>query len=141
MDRKDFFRKGLRQIASDLLKTPAGESIDRQLQGISNFLAPGKIESQLPSKESSGKKNTYCRTPGALPDPAAFRKACNHCGDCIMACPYGTIFRLNPRSGPVIDPNLSACHLCEDFPCITSCETGALLPLDGALPKFGQAEL
>lgn len=143
MDRKKFFRDGWKQVAKDFIQSPVGEAIDRQLQGLSNLLSPGGLVPDPPPPTQEGEKRRgYVRPPGALQDSAAFRKACNHCGDCVITCPYGTIFRISPTSGPVVDPNLTPCHLCEDFPCIDACETGALKKLlDDALPKFGQAEL
>jgi ferredoxin-type protein NapG len=75
------------------------------------------------------------RPPGAVSD---FQKKCTQCGDCIIACPYGALFHTS--TGPVLDPNLEACRLCEDYPCIESCDDGALLPLKkNTLPGFGVA--
>ena len=46
------------------------------------------------------------------------------------------------RTCPLINPNLKACLLCEDYPCINSCKTGALIKLNKKeIPSFGKARL
>ncbi|MCB9765215.1 MAG: 4Fe-4S binding protein [Alphaproteobacteria bacterium] len=74
------------------------------------------------------------RPPGALSE-ADFLRACTRCGDCIEACPHGAIGTLpsGPTAGtPAMNPNVAPCHLCEDTPCITACEDGALAPVGAA---------
>ncbi len=137
MDRHSFFRDGLAQLASSLLKSPVGRVIDQQLQGLANLLAPQKL--QL-TPHPSLRKELYARPPGALADEEQFDSACTLCGDCIQACPYGTILD-GGSAGPLIDPDTIACHLCPDFPCQKACKEGALMPLPKqALPRFGKAE-
>lgn len=70
------------------------------------------------------------RPPGALAE-SEFLEACTRCGDCVKACTPGAITKASERmraaaETPIIDPAISPCLLCEDFPCITACETGAL---------------
>ncbi len=70
------------------------------------------------------------RPPGAIAE-ADFLVACTRCGDCASACPHDAIrnapARLREASGtPIVDPHVSPCLMCEDLPCITACETGAL---------------
>lgn len=72
----------------------------------------------------------FVRPPGNRTE-IEFLTACTRCGDCVGACPHGTIFLLGPHtlaaSGtPSLDLIHHACHLCEDFPCIAACEPGAL---------------
>lgn len=61
-----------------------------------------------------------------------FLLACSRCGDCLPACPHHTVFALPARLGaqvagtPALDLLVNACHLCEDWPCVQACETGAL---------------
>jgi len=77
-------------------------------------------------------RTDWLRPPGAQAE-ALFLERCTRCGDCIKACPYHSI-KADPQSGsPVIFPDEMACHLCEDFPCIASCETEALLPVDSLM--------
>ncbi|MCB1137413.1 MAG: 4Fe-4S binding protein [Leptospiraceae bacterium] len=150
MDRKDFFSSGLQDLGRQAYRSPAGKWLDRNLQAMSNLLSPAwgfGISEAKPAPEAeesaSIKKNRgYPRPPGALSDPVRFRKACTSCGDCIVACPHGSIFNIPDLYGPVLDPNHVACHLCADFPCIEACPEEALLPLEeGELPGFGRAEV
>lgn len=70
------------------------------------------------------------RPPGAV-DELQFLAGCTKCGDCITACPYQAIRKASSRLGqvagtPIIEPDVQACLMCEDFPCITSCKPGVL---------------
>lgn len=71
------------------------------------------------------------RPPGAIEEPQ-FLARCTRCGDCIDACPHDAIRTATQRYGlgvegtPVIEPDTQACLMCEDFPCIASCEPGVL---------------
>jgi len=72
------------------------------------------------------------RPPGAISEEA-FLLSCTRCGECEKACPYQAIYSVDMEQGkaygktPFIDVNLTACEYCEDFPCIQSCEPGALV--------------
>jgi ferredoxin-type protein NapG len=167
MDRKDFFKTGLTQTAKSLYNSRIGAIIDQQLQSFVNFLEPFAQPARNPASSSkktdnaaSGfhpetqsddgreaatpvkKKRGFPRPPGSVRDPERFRQICTECGDCIIACPYGAILRAPGIYGPVMDPNLAACALCKDYPCIQACDERALLPIpEGFLPKFGHAIL
>jgi len=87
--------------------------------------APSEKEKAQPTFRTD-----WLRPPGAVAE-ALFVERCTLCGDCLKACPYESI-KPEPKSGsPVIFPDETACYLCEDFPCIASCETEALLPVAG----------
>lgn len=66
---------------------------------------------------------------------------CTRCGDCITACPQDVIFSLRASLGvevagtPALDLGHKACLLCDDWPCVNACETGAL-----ALPELDNGE-
>jgi MauM/NapG family ferredoxin protein len=71
------------------------------------------------------------RPPGAI-NEFQFMAGCTRCGDCIAACPYDAIVTAPDRLGsvagtPVIEADAAACMMCEDFPCISSCEPGVLV--------------
>ena len=86
-------------------------------------------------------KSALLRPPGALSE-ADFKASCIRCGKCGLACPYRVVAFDRPESygTPCIAPREGACHLCEDFPCITSCPTGALAPVkDRASVRMGVA--
>lgn len=70
----------------------------------------------------------WLRPPGAV-EEELFLDRCTKCGDCLPACPYGSIKKDLATGYPVIFANESPCHLCDDFPCIAACETEALLPV------------
>ena len=83
------------------------------------------------------------RPPGALPEKE-FLAACSRCDACIEACPHGSIGRMPPGTGvfagtPAMNTQRVACHLCEDQPCVTACEDGALSPVPWEAVFFGLA--
>ena len=60
-----------------------------------------------------------------------FMARCIKCGRCIEACPYAIVhvagFAAGAAAGtPAIDARERACRLCEEFPCVNACPTGAL---------------
>ncbi|PIE89354.1 MAG: hypothetical protein CR997_11540 [Acidobacteria bacterium] len=69
------------------------------------------------------------RPPGAL-DEVEFLSTCTRCDLCVKACPHQAILKKTLRGvsagTPYIDPDKQGCHLCDDMPCIASCEPGAL---------------
>src|SRR5689334_13925772 len=71
------------------------------------------------------------RPPGALPEPE-FLKTCFRSGSCADACPAHAIV-LRPaaagdeqRATPYVDPDLSACVVCDELACMKACPSGAL---------------
>lgn len=73
-------------------------------------------------------RSDWLRPPGAVKEPI-FLERCTSCGDCVAACPYGSIQVHEYDESPVIFPDSTPCYLCEDFPCIIACETEALVPV------------
>lgn len=86
--------------------------------------APSSVKTEPVSSEKPG----WLRPPGAVEEDA-FTERCTGCADCVEACPHRAIQVLASTGMPVIYPEESPCQLCEDLPCIRSCETDALLPL------------
>ena len=73
-------------------------------------------------------RTDWLRPPGAV-EEALFLERCTRCGDCLPACPFGSI-KKDPANGyPVLFANESPCFLCDDFPCVAACATEALVPL------------
>lgn len=70
------------------------------------------------------------RPPGAVDEPT-FLKRCTKCDKCIEACPHDAIthapVRFRGAAGtPMIDPAVSPCLMCSDYPCIAVCPEDAL---------------
>lgn len=74
-------------------------------------------------------RSDWLRPPGAVAEPL-FLERCTRCNDCAKACPHGAIVFDRRDGTPVIFPDVAACHLCEDLPCISACETEALLSVN-----------
>lgn len=114
MDRATFIRVVLRR-ATDAAARGAGRAMDRVADRLAGDLL---------------------RPPGALAE-ADFLLACTRCGECASACPLFAIRPSGPDAGPAVDtphilPEVAACYLCEDLPCVSACADGALLtPVGG----------
>lgn len=105
MDRRNFFRKAV----SDTSK---------------------KVVEHIDAKANQ-RASHWIRPPFAL-DELDFLLACTRCGECEEACPHDVIFSLSTRLGaqvaatPALDLLNRGCCLCQDWPCVTVCEPGAL---------------
>ncbi|TGK06960.1 4Fe-4S dicluster domain-containing protein [Leptospira semungkisensis] len=158
MNRKDFFRKGLAKAfsvmeegvneISETWKTATEEkgSEDPDTKKEESPSSEDSIAIPLPKPE--GKKFKGFRNlqfpPGADQTGKRFFSKCTGCGDCIYACPYSVLFPVpddvTGKHFPRMDVNLNACMLCEGYPCISSCQTGALKHYKkNESPKFGKA--
>ena len=70
------------------------------------------------------------RPPGAV-DEENYRNLCIKCGQCLQVCPYDSILLEDIDGGATmgmayIDPTKRGCYLCDAFPCVLACPTGAL---------------
>ncbi len=110
MDRREFFRRSISRVAEKTV-----ESVDKKI---------------------SARAVHWIRPPFAKTE-IEFLLSCTRCSDCIDACSYKIIFPLAAKNGadvmhtPALDLLNSGCHLCEDWPCVTACESNAL-----ALPEI-----
>lgn len=74
------------------------------------------------------------RPPGAVAEHD-FLELCTLCDACMEACPHDSIIsapaRFREAAGtPMIDILDNPCLMCANTPCISACETGALVALD-----------
>ncbi|MBC8174737.1 MAG: 4Fe-4S binding protein [Candidatus Marinimicrobia bacterium] len=74
------------------------------------------------------------RPPGAVEEDE-FLQRCIRCRKCEEVCPYYSIKSAHGEWGlkmgtPFISPRDIPCYLCDDFPCIDSCPTNALEPVE-----------
>jgi len=104
--RRNFFRSAFKKV-----KTKVVEKVDA---------------------DATARAVHWIRPPYALSE-LDFLLACTRCDDCIDACPHDVIFPLSARLGvkvvgtPALDLLNKACHLCEDWPCVTACTKEALV--------------
>lgn len=90
-----------------------------------------EIGSQIIEEKVAHKAKGWIRPPFAVAE-LDFLINCNRCGDCTTACPHDVIFPLSASVGleaagtPAMDILNKGCHLCSDWPCVTSCEVDAL---------------
>ena len=86
---------------------------------------------EIAIKQKATESEFILRPPGAIPE-RAFLRACNkECLQCLTACPIYAIQKVKDSLSPAyrtayIDPTISGCSFCKDFPCIKACEYGAL---------------
>jgi ferredoxin-type protein NapG len=110
--RRDFFKDSVVSVAK------AAQEIAKSQEVVPERPAPAPM------------RTDWLRPPGAV-EEALFLERCTQCGDCAKACPYGSI-TFHPQNGtPIIFADQMPCYLCEDVPCIASCATEALLPVEG----------
>ena len=123
MDRRDFFRRSMGKATEVVVKSAE--------QGV------------------AARAKHWIRPPFAI-NELEFLLACTRCVACIEACPHGVIFPLASRLGaevvktPALDLLSKGCKLCQDWPCVTACEPGALkFPEESnkQVSKFACAEI
>jgi len=105
LDRRSFFTRGAGKVA--------------------------KVVTDHSAEQARKNAARWIRPPFAI-DELEFLLACTRCDACIKACPYDLIFPLSAKLGakivstPGLDLLNKGCQLCEGWPCVIACETGAL---------------
>ena len=112
------------------------------IAGIAAFLVAAEGVGAM----TMGSSSKLLRPPG-IQNEADFMGRCVKCGKCIEACPYAALHVAGPLEGsaagtPCIDAREQACRLCDDFPCVAACPTGALRDVaERTDPKMGYARI
>ncbi len=85
------------------------------------------------------------RPPGAVVEEK-FLELCTGCTDCRQACPEAAIHSLAewvvPGAGtPLMVPEDRPCLMCDGFPCVSACTTGALVMPETSVVRLGTVVL
>ena len=144
MDRRRFFRHGLAELFKPLgravrpLEEMAKQFSQLERQGQpAPAITPRRPENTAPytPPASTGPDDVddpeyFLRPPGAR-DEQDFLNVCSRCGNCVHACPVQAIqldYSFHRAGGaPFIDPNASACTMCDELACMTQCPSSALM--------------
>jgi len=114
MDRREFFRRAISKTSEVVVK---------------------EADSRIAARAQH-----WIRPPYALAE-LEFLLACTRCSDCIDACPEKIVFPLAARLGadvagtPALDLLHKGCQMCNGWPCVQACESGAL-----KLPEAEESE-
>lgn len=115
-ERRGFFRDLIGRLGR-----LSGELLEESEEARPTFVPPPHAAGTPPPSPARRVR----RPPGAI-DEAAFLSACTRCGDCLKACPEGTL--VTGEDGyPWADVERHPCALCTDVPCAAACTTGALV--------------
>jgi ferredoxin len=121
MDRKTFFSKAFTLAVGKALTIAENPPLLEALERCA--------EEKVPKKASQ-------RLPGSL-DEKSFVEKCTGCDACMQVCPVNAVMIEDmDRRLPLIYPKERACVHCEDYPCIASCETGALSLDEDLSPRW-----
>jgi ferredoxin len=136
MDRRRFFREGLRELLRPMSK--AVEPLQRVAKELGDLESTLSSSPQPKPPTKPAAKPTFfepttnlLRPPGALSEER-FLATCSRCAKCAEVCPAECI-KLDPggtRAGGAayIEVDAAACVLCTGLECMHNCPSGALIP-------------
>lgn len=133
MDRRRFFREGLRELLRPLANAA------QPLEDAVRQLAAAPAAAPAHPRNVSEK---WLRPPGALAEKD-FLSTCSRCAKCVEVCPAQCI-KIDPtgakgNGAPYINPDAMPCVVCDSLACMNHCPTGALLPTPLVLIDMGTA--
>ena len=110
-------------------KATRRQALARTLTGAA-AAAAAAIPWGLLSRRAAMASPFVLRPPGAMSE-SKFVGRCIKCGQCVAACPYGTLGLAAPGDPypvgtPHFHPRKLPCYMCPDIPCVGACPTGAL---------------
>ena len=138
MDRRRFFRQGLRELFKPLARAAGPlEQVIQQIAAMDDEAAAAVAHQEARAATAAAVAATpnplapVLRPPGAVPEQQ-FRDTCSRCGDCVRVCPAQCI-KIDPaglrgNGVPFVDVDAAACVLCDGLLCMHACPTGALVP-------------
>jgi ferredoxin-type protein NapG len=162
LNRRGFFRYGLREILKPLAKAvESASAVTNQLAKLDEELADTKTSAadsaqqrgtapvvrppagETASRGRAGRAGTQSRKvtlrpPGAI-EETAFKATCQQSGECVAACPARCITISPTDHLPQIDVDAMPCVVCSGLYCMHACPTGALVPVGLADIDMGTA--
>ena len=151
IDRRKFFRRGLKELINPLAKAIAPlEKMANQIGSMEAQIA--KQQEKQPAKPKLVVKPptrtvstapVWLRPPGAIVEEL-FAKTCTQTGECVNVCPVKCISIDSTRKKgdglPFIEVDRSPCVVCDGLYCMHACPTGALVPTPLADIDMGTAQ-
>ncbi len=133
LSRRDFFRGPFAKKSIEKVVDAVGRKVDAINRVVEEASAAPQSSAPTDQKKPPprGGMVRVVRPPGAV-EEKLFLERCTSCGECVQACPHDVIVnapsRFRAAAGtPMLNFSQNACVMCEDFPCIASCQDDALL--------------
>ncbi|HET6248830.1 MAG TPA: 4Fe-4S dicluster domain-containing protein [Tepidisphaeraceae bacterium] len=146
MNRRRFFREGLFELLKPLDRVVRPiEELAKQVGKLDEMQprqsrppvevkrAPNTVSYSAPSSQGTDDVDDtkhFIRPPGARSEQD-FLNICSRCGNCVHACPVNAIqldySQSRAGGAPYIDPDSSACVMCDGLSCMSQCPSSALM--------------
>src|SRR4051812_15899284 len=128
MDRRRFFREGLRELLRPL--AGATQPIERVLRELEAIEQPRVARARPTYTPPTAPPTAWLRPPGAL-EEQKFLDTCSRCGTCVSVCPAQAI-KIDGTGAlgggrPYIVASEMPCVACDSLACMKECPSGALV--------------